>query len=100
MSDKISLVVVIFFFLCRRLYFLVGIEQSRHFDKGYRSVISKLVQLNIYEKPESEAKAIPTVKEMFIRIEELLDIRIDGTNLLKKENLYTLVQALEDRLGK
>ena len=25
---------------------------AEHFSKGYRSVISKLVQLKIYEKPE------------------------------------------------
>ena len=27
-------------------------ELASHFAKGYRSVISKLVQLKIYEKPE------------------------------------------------
>ena len=29
-------------------------ELAKHFEKGYRSVISKLVQLKIYVKPELE----------------------------------------------
>lgn len=75
-------------------------ELAKHFGKGYRSVISKLVQLKIYKKPvvEEEEKA-QTVKVMLRELEEMLDIEIDGTNLNKKENLTKLVQALKVRLG-
>ena len=38
---------------------------ATHFGKGYRSVISKLVQLKIYEKPRGdENRQIMTVKTM------------------------------------
>ena len=38
---------------------------ATHFGKGYRSVISKLVQLKIYEKPEiHEEDRSQTVKVM------------------------------------
>ena len=72
---------------------------ATHFDKGYRSVISKLVQLKIYEKPQldEELKA-QTVKVMLRDLEDMLGIEIDGTNLNKKENLTKLVQALKEKL--
>ena len=52
-------------------------ELASHFSKGYRSVISKLVQLKIYEKPE---------------------IEVDGVNLNKKENLQKLLKAVKDKV--
>ena len=74
---------------------------STHFGKGYRSVISKLVQLKIYEKPRGdENRQIMTVKTMLRDIESLLDIQIEGTNLNKKSNLVNLVTALKERLEK
>ena len=74
---------------------------ATHFGKGYRSVISKLVQLKIYEKPRSdENRQIMTVKTMIRDIEALLDIQIEGTNLNKKSNLINLVTALKERLAK
>lgn len=75
-------------------------ELASHFNKGYRSVISKLVQLKIYVKPviDEEEKA-QTVKVMLRELEDLLDIEIEGTNLNKKENLSTLVQALKSKLN-
>lgn len=75
-------------------------ELAKHFAKGYRSVISKLVQLKVYKKPEidEEAKAL-TVKVMLRELEELLNIEIDGTNLNKKENLTKLVEALKAKLA-
>ena len=74
---------------------------ATHFGKGYRSVISKLVQLKIYEKPRSdENRQIMTVKTMLRDIESLLDIQIEGTNLNKKSNLVNLVTALKERLEK
>jgi len=74
-------------------------ELAGIFDKGYRSVISKLVQLKIYEKPDhNKDKKLKTVKVMLRELEELLDISIEGTNLNKKENLTILVTALENKL--
>ena len=46
-------------------------ELAKHFGKGYRSVISKLVQLKIYEKPETnEVEKGQTVKVMLLDLEE------------------------------
>lgn len=74
-------------------------ELAKIFGKGYRSVISKLVQLKIYQKPEeSEENKTKTVKTMLREIEELLDIQIEGINLNKKENLVKLVDALNSKL--
>ena len=73
-------------------------DLAKHFGKGYRSVISKLVQLKIYEKPEidNEDKGL-TVKVMLRELEEILDITIEGTNLNKKENLSKLLDAIKRR---
>lgn len=72
---------------------------ASHFSKGYRSVISKLVQLKIYEKPEiNDADKSQTVKIMLRDLEEILDIRVDGTNLNKKENLAKLLDAIKKRI--
>jgi hypothetical protein len=75
-------------------------QLAEHFEKGYRSVISKLVQLKVYEKPqiEEEIKA-QTVKTMLRELESMLSIDIDGTNLNKKENLTKLVEALRIKLN-
>ena len=74
-------------------------DLAKHFGKGYRSVISKLVQLKIYEKPEiNEADKGQTVKVMLRDLEELLEIQIEGTNLNKKENLYKLLIAIKGKL--
>lgn len=71
-----------------------------HFNKGYRSVISKLVQLKIYQKPEvDEPDKTQTVKVMLRDLEHILNISIDGTNLNKKENLAKLVEALKIKVG-
>jgi len=73
---------------------------AEHFSKGYRSVISKLVQLKIYEKPEiSEEDKSQTVKIMLRELEEILGIQIEGTNLNKKENLSHLLEAIKKRVG-
>jgi hypothetical protein len=75
-------------------------ELATHFSKGYRSVISKLVQLKVYEKPQAEEdNKTQTVKTMLRDLENMLDIEIDGTNLNKKENLVKLVEALKVRIG-
>ena len=74
-------------------------DLAKHFEKGYRSVISKLVQLKIYEKPEiNEADKGQTVKVMLRDLEEFLEIQIEGTNLNKKENLYKLLTAIKGKL--
>ena len=74
-------------------------ELANHFSKGYRSVISKLVQLKSYEKPEIEEddKSL-TVKVMLRELEEILNIEVDGVNLNKKENLYKLVNAIKQKV--
>lgn len=64
------------------------------FGKGYRSVISKLVNLGIYQKPSSSKNSGKTVKTMLRELEELLKIEIDGFNLNKKSNLLVLVEAI------
>jgi hypothetical protein len=72
---------------------------ASHFGKGYRSVISKLVQLKVYEKPQTEEdNKTQTVKIMLRELEDMLDIEIEGTNLNKKENLVKLVEALKNKL--
>ena len=72
---------------------------AEHFSKGYRSVISKLVQLKFYEKPviEEEDKS-QTVKIMLRELENLLNIEIDGVNLNKKENLHKLLIAIKQKV--
>ena len=73
-------------------------ELASHFSKGYRSVISKLVQLKIYEKPivEEEDRS-QTVKVMLRELEDILEIEVEGVNLNKKENLSKLLDAIKRR---
>ena len=74
-------------------------ELASHFSKGYRSVISKLVQLKIYEKPEiAEEDKSQTVKVMLRELEDILEIQVEGTNLNKKENLSQLLEAIKKRI--
>ena len=74
-------------------------ELAKHFSKGYRSVISKLVQLKIYEKPEiAEEDKSQTVKVMLRELEEILEIEVEGTNLNKKENLNLLLEAIKNKV--
>ena len=63
-------------------------ELAAIFEKGYRSVISKLVQLKIYEKPELDEE-----------LEEILGVEVVGTNLNKKENLSKLLEAIKKKIG-
>jgi hypothetical protein len=75
-------------------------EIGEHFNKGYRSVISKLVQLKIYEKPQAdEAEKGQTVKVMLRELEQLLEIQIEGTNLNKKENLSQLLNSIKSKIA-
>lgn len=72
---------------------------AAHFSKGYRSVISKLVQLKIYDKPSTDMIEKPlTVKTILKELEDMLDIEIEGTNLNKKENLKKLIIALREKV--
>ena len=75
-------------------------ELAKHFGKGYRSVISKLVQLKIYEKPElEEENKGQTVKVMLRELEDILDIQIQGTNLNKKQNLSALLESIKRKVN-
>ena len=73
---------------------------AEYFSKGYRSVISKLVQLKIYEKPiiEEEDRS-QTVKVMLRELEEILELEIEGVNLNKKENLVKLLNAIKQKVS-
>lgn len=71
---------------------------AEYYGKGHRSVISKLVQLKIYIAPKDSKVKKPTVKEMIIELEDILDIKIDSLNLSKKDTLYTIVQAIKSKL--
>ena len=74
-------------------------ELAKYFSKGYRSVISKLVQLKIYEKPEiNDEDKSQTVKVMLRELEDILGIQVEGTNLNKKENLSQLLEAIKKRI--
>jgi acyl carrier protein len=75
-------------------------QLAKHFSKGYRSVISKLVQLKIYEKPkiDEDSKSV-TVKVMLRELEDMFGIEIEGTNLNKKENLTKLMVALREHFN-
>ena len=85
----------------QELYEVQGItdplELANSFEgKNHRSIISKLVQMKIYIKPEKEPlKTHNTVKSLINRLEKSLDIVIDGFNLTKKENLVLVVEAVE-----
>lgn len=71
---------------------------ANYFNKGSRSIISKLVNMGIYIKPEVKKKQTRTVKTMLLDLETMLDIRIEGFNLNKKSNLLILMTALEERI--
>lgn len=71
---------------------------AKHFGKGYRSVISKLVNMGIYEKPDKNKKDSRTVKTMLRELEAYLEIEIEGFNLNKKSNLEHLVDAVIRKL--
>ena len=75
------------------------VELATFFEnKNYRSIISKMVQMKIYIKPEKEPlKSHNTVKSLIKRLETILDIQIEGFNLTKKENLIALVEAVEEK---
>ena len=76
-------------------------ELANIFGKGYRSVISKLVQLKIYEKPNDKEQSLnKTVKTMLRELEEILEISIEGVNLNKKENLKNLLDAVLKKVEK
>lgn len=70
---------------------------AEHFGKNTRSIVSKLVQLRIYTKPEKPVKA-KTVKMLINELEVILDVKIDGVNLSKKPNLEILVDAIKKKL--
>lgn len=74
-------------------------QLSSIFGKGYRSVISKLVQLKIYEKPQiSDQDKTRTVKVMLRELENTLEIRLESANLNKKENLTMVLDAIKDKI--
>ena len=75
------------------------VEIAEYFGKNSRSIVSKLVQLKIYIKPEVNKLEKRSVKSMVIELEDMLGISIDGVNLTKKTNLEALVDAIKLRLS-
>ena len=73
-------------------------EIAEHFEKNNRSIISKLVQLKAYKKPEIEKADKRTVKSMILELENILGIEIVGVNLSKKSNLESLVDAIKNKI--
>lgn len=73
-------------------------EIAEHFEKNNRSIISKLVQLKVYKKPEIEKSDKRTVKSMILELENILGIEIAGVNLSKKSNLEALVDAIKNKI--
>lgn len=67
---------------------------AREFKRNHRSVISKLVQLRVYQKPEKAKRR--SVKSMIFDLEEMLNIKIDGLNLSKKNNLEKVVDSIRE----
>ena len=54
--------------------------------------------MKVYNKPEKEPlKTHNTVKSLIKRLETVLEISIEGFNLTKKENLITVVEAIEEK---
>lgn len=73
------------------------LEIAEYFGKNTRSIVSKLVQLKVYRKPELDRKNKRSVKSMIIELEKMLDITLDGVNLSRKSNLEILVDAVKLR---
>lgn len=64
-------------------------------NKNHRAVISKLVQLKIYKKPEEIENKIRTTKTLMLDIERLLKIELEGYNIHNKRNLLKIVRGIE-----
>lgn len=67
---------------------------ARHFKRKHRSIISKLVQLKVYEKPEKPPRR--SIKTMILELENMLNIEIEGVNLSKKSNLEKVVDSIRE----
>lgn len=59
---------------------------GKEMNISYRSVIGKLVSLQLYNPPKEE-KREPTVKQMVRDIEEYFGIEFETENMNKKENV-------------
>jgi hypothetical protein len=75
------------------------LEIAEYFGKNNRSIISKLVKLKVYRKPEPKAQK-RSVKHMIQELEQLLDIQLDSVNIYKKQNLEALVDAVKLKVTK
>jgi hypothetical protein len=71
---------------------------AEYFGKNTRSIISKLVKLKIYKKPEPVKESKRSVKQMVNELEDLLDIQLDTVNIYKKQNLEIIVNAIKTKL--
>lgn len=71
---------------------------AEYFGKNTRSIISKLVKLKIYKKPDPVKEPKRSVKQMVNELEDLLDIHLDTVNIYKKQNLEIIVNAIKTKL--
>jgi hypothetical protein len=70
---------------------------AEYFGKNNRSIVSKLVRLKIYIKPNANKSTKRSVKSMITDIEKMLDIELEGVNLSKRSNLEVLTNAIKLR---
>lgn len=68
-------------------------EIAEILQRHRRSIISKLVRLHVYKKPEKSPKR--SVKMMLLELEELLNITLDGSSLSRKQNLEIIVDTIK-----
>jgi hypothetical protein len=73
------------------------LDIAEYFGKNNRSIVSKLVRLKIYIKPNANKSTKRSVKSMITDIEKMLDITLDGVNLSKRSNLEVLTNAIKLR---
>lgn len=75
------------------------IEIAEYFGKNNRSIISKLVKLKVYKKPEPKTEK-RSVKIMIQELESILGIELDSVNIYKKQNLEAIVDAIKLKFSK
>lgn len=69
-------------------------DLAEYYGKNTRSIISKLVKMKVYVKPDAK-KNKRSVKHMIQELETLLNIELDSVNIYKKQNLELIVDAIK-----
>jgi len=68
---------------------------AQKMNKTPRSIITKLVKMKIYIKPEIIVEDKIRVKGIIYELEEMLGIKIDGINIGKKSNLTNILEGVK-----